>query len=415
MYIIFVFVYVGGGLWHTWFDRDLSVSGRVLVQQKPKDDDGSSYNTPQSRILKTEQRLVNLEDPIARISTLAIHLQTGEERGAFKVNKENHTSPIIATTTTAPTPNDAAKTALEKEIDSQVNVTSSTTSSKWQEAQEPLLLKSIAEKLEIEVESIVDFELNLYDTQPASLGGITKEFLYSARLDNLATVFVALESLVNYTTAPSSEKEEKEEEKSDHSTFEDSSDVSVVVFFDHEEVGSNSAQGAGSPVMVDCISRISTALNGGATTNPDMHNACIRKSFVLSIDQAHALHPNYASKHEATHAPLINGGIVVKTNSNQRYATNGVTGFVVRELGRICDIPVQEFVVRNDCPCGSTIGPEISAKTGIRVVDAGMPQLSMHSCREMMGIADLSHGVDMFTAFFNHFRSIDDNLSKDIV
>ena len=355
--------------------------------------------------------MVNLEDPIARISTLAIHLQTGEERGAFKVNKENHTSPIIATTTTAPTPNDAAKTALEKEIDSQVNVTSSTTSSKWQEAQEPLLLKAIAEKLEIEVESIVDFELNLYDTQPASLGGITKEFLYSARLDNLATVFVALESLVNYTTPPS----EKEEEKSDNSTFEDSSDVSVVVFFDHEEVGSNSAQGAGSPVMVDCISRISTALNGGATTNPDMHNACIRKSFVLSIDQAHALHPNYASKHEATHAPLINGGIVVKTNSNQRYATNGVTGFVVRELGRICDIPVQEFVVRNDCPCGSTIGPEISAKTGIRVVDAGMPQLSMHSCREMMGIADLSHGVDMFTAFFNHFRSIDDNLSKDIV
>ena len=385
----------------------------MLVQQKPKDVDGSSYNTPQSRILKTEQRLVNLEDPIARISTLAIHLQTGEERGAFKVNKENHTSPIIATTTTtAPTPNDAAKTALEKEIDSQVNVTSSTTSSKWQEAQEPLLLQAIAEKLEIEVESIVDFELNLYDTQPASLGGITKEFLYSARLDNLATVFVALESLVNYTTAPSSEKEE---EKSDHSTFEGSSDVSVVVFFDHEEVGSNSAQGAGSPVMVDCISRISTALNGGATTNPDMHTACIRKSFVLSIDQAHALHPNYAAKHEATHAPLINGGIVVKTNSNQRYATNGVTGFVVRELGRICDIPVQEFVVRNDCPCGSTIGPEISAKTGIRVVDAGMPQLSMHSCREMMGIADLSHGVDMFTAFFNHFRSIDDNLSKDIV
>ena len=395
----------------------------MLVQQKPKDVDGSSYNTPQSRILKTEQRLVNLEDPIARISTLAIHLQTGEERGAFKVNKENHTSPIIATTTTAPTPkigllvepNDAAKTALEKEIDSQVNVTSSTTSSKWQEAQEPLLLKAIAEKLEIEVESIVDFELNLYDTQPASLGGITKEFLYSARLDNLATVFVALESLVNYTTTPSSEKETEEEEKSDNSTFEDSSDVSVVVFFDHEEVGSNSAQGAGSPVMVDCISRISTALNGGATTNPDMHTACIRKSFVLSIDQAHALHPNYAAKHEATHAPLINGGIVVKTNSNQRYATNGVTGFVVRELGRICDIPVQEFVVRNDCPCGSTIGPEISAKTGIRVVDAGMPQLSMHSCREMMGIADLSHGVDMFTAFFNHFRSIDDNLSKDIV
>jgi len=166
--------------------------------------------------------------------------------------------------------------------------------------------------------------------------------------------------------------------------------------------------------MADSVSRISTALNGGVT-NPDFYNACIRKSFVLSIDQAHAVHPNYSSKHEAAHAPKINGGFVVKTNSNQRYATNGITGFVVRELGRIADIPVQEFVVRNDCGCGSTIGPAISAKTGIRVVDAGMPQLSMHSCREVMGIADLSYGVDMFTAFYNHFRSIDDNLSKDIV
>ena len=97
-----------------------------------------------------------------------------------------------------------------------------------------------------------------------------------------------------------------------------------------------------------------------------------------------------------------------------RYATNGITGFVVRELGRIANIPVNEFVVRNDCPCGSTIGPTISAATGIRTVDAGMPQLSMHSCREVMGIADLSYGVDMFRAFYNHFRAVDDNLSKEI-
>ncbi len=97
-----------------------------------------------------------------------------------------------------------------------------------------------------------------------------------------------------------------------------------------------------------------------------------------------------------------------------RYATSSITGFVVRELGRIADVPVDEFVVRNDCPCGSTIGPTISSKTGIRVVDAGMPQLSMHSCREVMGIADLTYGKDLFIAFYKHFRSVDDNLSKTI-
>jgi len=197
-----------------------------------------------------------------------------------------------------------------------------------------------------------------------------KEFIYSARLDNLATVFAALESLVDYTTCSLDKKQTDDNTNIQSNTFKDSSDVSVAVFFDHEEVSSTSAQGAGSPVMADSVSRISTALNGGVT-NPDFYNACIRKSFVLSIDQAHAIHPNYSSKHEAAHAPKINGGVVVKTNSNQRYATNGITGFIVRELGHIIDIPVQEFVVRNDCGCGSTIGPAISAKTGIRVVDVG--------------------------------------------
>ena len=100
------------------------------------------------------------------------------------------------------------------------------------------------------------------------------------------------------------------------------------------------------------------------------------------------VHPNYSSKHEAQHAPTINAGLVIKTNQNQRYTTNGVTGFVLRELSRMSDLPIQEFCVRNDCPCGSTIGPIISTRTGVRTVDAGMPQLSMHSCREVMGTAD---------------------------
>jgi aspartyl aminopeptidase len=316
----------GGGLWHTWFDRDLGVSGRVLVQKKSKDGRSSSS------FARTEQRLVKLEEPIARISTLCIHLQTAEERQGFTVNKETHTAPVIATEKIQSKENDAFKVRLQKEAEEQLN------SSTWREAQEPLLLEALSEKLGVEKDEIVDFELNLYDTQPASLGGITKEFLYSARLDNLATVFCATEALVDYTNGVDS-------------TFSDSSDVSLTVVFDHEEVGSISSQGAGSPVMASAVERIASALNGGSI-NPDLYNACIRKSFILSVDQAHAIHPNYASKHETQHAPKLNAGVVIKTNNNQRYATNGITAFVVRELGRMVDVPVQEFVVRNDCPCG---------------------------------------------------------------
>ncbi|KAJ1417252.1 peptidase M18 [Ochromonadaceae sp. CCMP2298] len=109
----------------------------------------------------------------------------------------------------------------------------------------------------------------------------------------------------------------------------------------------------------------------------------------------------------------MNGGIVIKTNNNQRYTTNGVTGFFVRELGRRSGVPIQEFAVRNDCPCGSTIGPMLSTSTGIRAVDLGMPQLSMHSIREMMGVADLQHGVDLFKAYFRDFREVEGAIKID--
>jgi aspartyl aminopeptidase len=306
----------GGGLWHTWFDRDLSVCGRVMLRNNNNKKDGSITQT-----------LVNLKDPIARISTLCIHLQSADERKAFAVNKEDHTAPIIATTETigiASKDNKTAKEELEQGVQEQLMY-----GSEWRNGHEPLLLQAIAEKLQVTVDQIIDFELNLYDTQPASLGGIQKEFLYSARLDNLATVFCAVESLVQYS----------------HNLPEASSDISLVVAFDHEEVGSTSAQGAGSPVMQDAVQRISAALNGG-NTSPDLYNASIRKSFILSIDQAHAIHPNYANKHEAQHAPKLNGGVVIKTNSNQRYATNGLTAFVVRELGRMANIPSKCSIVQ---------------------------------------------------------------------
>ena len=139
-----------------------------------------------------------------------------------------------------------------------------------------------------------------------------------------------------------------------------------MVLYDNEEVGSDSAAGAGCPLMSEAVRRITSALSDGdGGLEDDRNAAALRSSFVLSVDMAHAVHPNYRAKHEATHAPLMNEGLVIKTNANQRYASNGVTSFIVRELARRAELaPPQEFVVRNDCPCGSTIGPIISANTG---------------------------------------------------
>eukprot|EP00581_Thalassiosira_minuscula_P008003 CAMPEP_0183711716 /NCGR_PEP_ID=MMETSP0737-20130205/7148_1 /TAXON_ID=385413 /ORGANISM="Thalassiosira miniscula, Strain CCMP1093" /LENGTH=589 /DNA_ID=CAMNT_0025940283 /DNA_START=40 /DNA_END=1809 /DNA_ORIENTATION=- len=361
----------GGGLWHTWFDRDLGVSGRVLVR----------VTDPETQKEKIQQHIICIKKPIARVSTLCIHLQTAEERGAFKVNKEEHLSPIIGT-----------QALLEAAVGKQINQFDDEDS--WKKGQDPSLMKLIANEIGVEVKQIANFELGLFDCQPASLGGMKNEFLYSARLDNLATVFVALETILDYSQSPDVAEDDM---------------ISLIACFDHEEIGSTSTSGAGSPVMSEAVERITAAFSENPHgRDPETHSSAVRKSFIFSVDQAHALHPNYAGKHEKSHGPKMNGGIVIKTNQNQRYATNGVTGFFARELARKePKVPIQEFVVRSDCPCGSTIGPILSASTGIRTVDLGMPQLSMHSCREVMGIADLTHCLNLFKSFFKNFNELD--------
>jgi aspartyl aminopeptidase len=201
-------------------------------------------------------------------------------------------------------------------------------------------------------------------------------------------------------------------------------DISMIVLYDHEEVGSGSNVGAASPIMAESVRRISAALlQHSSSTNEqnendrvdpnDVYDACIQKSFCLSVDQAHALHPNYSAKHEKAHQPKMNAGMVIKRNSNQKYATNVVTGVIVREIARRAKLPhVQEFMVRQDCGCGSTIGPVMSAETGIRTIDLGCPQLSMHSIRETMGVCDLTNGLALFKAFFQLFREVDESIEQ---
>ena len=292
----------GGGLWHTWFDRDLSISGKVLIRS--------------STDATIAQRLIQFKEPIARVSTLCIHLQTPTEREAFQINKEDHTSPIIATTMNSNSV-DKDKEVIASSVLEQIT----NSNDSWLQGQEPMLLQRIASELNVNVTQIADYDLSLYDIHPSTIGGIQQDFIYSGRLDNLATVF-------NAVTALSLQD------------VEASSDVAMIVCFDHEEVGSVSANGAGSPVLQEAVQYVSTSL-GNATSI--QHSSSIQKSFCLSIDQAHAVHPNYMSKHDPIHSPMMNGGIVVKSNANQRYATNSLTGFVIRELGRVCNVPIQEF------------------------------------------------------------------------
>ena len=392
----------GGGLWHTWFDRDLGISGRVLVRTASSDDpDG------QPTIV---QRLVKIERGILRIPNLAIHLQTTKEREAFVVNKEDHLSPILAmevksllsgggridsTTGSSDgtaTGNDTTRTNAAT---AEVEKTGENYNDGWKEHQSPALLQLLARELDVEVADIVDFELCLFDVQPAALGGAFQEFIHSARLDNLASCFMAVEALVEYA------REGK---------MDTNDEISMIVLYDHEEVGSTSSVGAASPIMADAMKRITSALHDD---DLDTLDAVIQRSFLLSSDQAHAVHPNYASKHEKAHQPVMNRGMVIKRNANQRYATTTITGAILREVARRAKLePIQEFIVRQDCGCGSTIGPVISAATGIRAIDVGCPSLSMHSIRETMGTNDIQNGLELFKAFFEQYQQADKSVEQ---
>ncbi|XP_024535841.1 probable aspartyl aminopeptidase isoform X2 [Selaginella moellendorffii] len=358
----------GGGLWHTWFDRDLSVAGRALVKGK----DGA-----------LDHRLVQVNDPILRIPTLAIHLDKNVNTDGFKPNLETHLAPVLAT---------KIKSELAHSNDGNGAIYSNAS------VHHPILLQILAKELQCDIEQIADFELNVCDTQPSCIGGAKKEFIFSGRLDNLASSFCALRALRDTCK--------------DKTSLEDESSVRMVALFDNEEVGSDSTQGAGSPIMFEAMKRIATWLSRTSDSEGIVERT-IRKSFLVSADMAHALHPNYSEKHEENHQPKLHEGLVIKHNANQRYATNSVTAFLFKEVARLAGIQTQNFIVRNDMGCGSTIGPILASGIGIRTVDCGMPQLSMHSIREMCGTQDIDTAYKHFKAFYRTFTSIDQQVSVD--
>eukprot|EP00238_Polyblepharides_amylifera_P006662 CAMPEP_0196590612 /NCGR_PEP_ID=MMETSP1081-20130531/67065_1 /TAXON_ID=36882 /ORGANISM="Pyramimonas amylifera, Strain CCMP720" /LENGTH=516 /DNA_ID=CAMNT_0041913763 /DNA_START=57 /DNA_END=1607 /DNA_ORIENTATION=+ len=374
----------GGGLWYTWFDRDLSVAGRVLVRGEGG---------------QVEHKLVRVDRPILRIPTLAIHLDRNVNTEGFKPNTETHFAPLLATTIKAALcGDDVGKNASIEDKKNQNG--NDPPSPKPSPPHHQLLLNILAEELGCSPESIIDFELNVCDTQPSLIAGAAREFIFSGRLDNLAMSFCSIKALIEASRSD-------EMVAAEHAGW-------MVALFDNEEVGSDSAHGASSPMMYDIMKRVTAVMLAQEEGHVEgALERSTRNSFIVSADMAHALHPNYMDKHEENHQPQMHKGLVVKHNANQRYATTAVTSFLFREVARQEGIPTQDFVVRNDMGCGSTIGPILASGIGIRTVDVGMPQLSMHSIREMCGIDDVDTSYRHFKAFFENFSKVNELVVVD--
>jgi len=228
-----------------------------------------------------------------------------------------------------------------------------------------------------EVSAVTDvaaFDAHLFDIAKATVLGADESLVASGRLDNQASCWSAIEALRN---APDSEH------------------TAILVLNDHEEVGSNSATGAAGPMLSSVVSRVS--VQHGLREGQQFDR--LATSWCLSADNAHAIHPNYPERHEPRHAPLINHGPAVKVNGNQRYATSARGLAHIRSIAESNHIPLQTFASRNNVPCGSTIGPITATQLGIEAIDIGIPQLSMHSAREMCGANDPLHMVSLMGAF----------------
>lgn len=316
----------GGVLLNPWFDRDLSLAGRV------------HYSDSEGRL---RWALLAFGRPIAVIPSLAIHLDR-EANLNRSINPQRDIPPLLATISGSGTPTDFA-TLLREQLQEQHRG--------------------------IDVAEILDYELSFHDTQPAAITGLHGEFISSARLDNLVSCYSGLQALLD----------------------SDPEVPAVLVCNDHEEVGSASSSGAAGPLLLSVLERL---VGPG-----DPLRRLLARSMLVSADNAHALHPNYADRHDGNHGPKLNGGPVIKVNANQRYASNSATQALFRQLCGQQDVPVQSFVVRTDMACGSTIGPITAAALGVRTLDVGVPQLAMHSIRELCGSDDPAHLARALAAF----------------
>jgi aspartyl aminopeptidase len=286
-----------------------------------------------------ETRLVRTE-AIMRIPQLAVHLDRGVNDEGLKLHKQQHTAPI------------------------------------WSVGHPELsILEHLAEQVGARPGEIHGYDVVAFDTASPAVFGPRQEFLASGRLDNLTSVHASLTALIEHQGGDF---------------------ISVLAAFDHEEIGSGSRSGAAGPILADVLTRIAYSL--GASVD-EQHRALAR-SYCLSADAGHAVHPNYANRHDPVNQPTLNAGPLLKINANQRYATDARGAALWRRSCEQAGVPTQEFVSNNSLPCGSTIGPLTATRIGIATVDVGVPLLSMHSARELAGVEDQRHLARAIGAFY---------------
>lgn len=320
----------GGPILYTWFDRPLSMAGRVMLRT----DDPLH---PRTEILKFDR-------PLLTIPHLAIHFNRAVNEGN-PLSKQKDMLPVIA----------IVKDAAEKDN---------------------LLLRTVADALGCRMEDIIDFDLSLFDTTPACLVGLDEEFLTSGRLDDLSMVHGAMTALLETTST---------------------AQTRVMAIFDNEETGSGTKQGAASPVLQQLLRRIVGCLGGGE----EEYLRSVDASFMVSADNAHAFHPNYAEKYDPTNHPVVGGGPVIKINANCKYMTDADSAAVFRVICEKAGVPCQYFVNHSDVAGGSTLGNILTSQIDLRGVDMGEAIWGMHSVRETMATRDHAYTIAAFKTFFD--------------
>ena len=321
----------GGALMQTWFDRPLSLAGRVII----------AGDDP----MQPETRLLHIKRPLLQIPNLAIHFNR-EANDGVKLSKQKDMLPILGIITE------------EMEKDN-------------------ILMNLVAGELKVNAGDILDFDLYLYDTTPACTFGLNQEFVSAGRLDDLSMVHAGLSALVD--TAGTTPQHTR-----------------ILAIFDNEETGSMTKQGAGSPFLLFVLQRIMVA-NGFA--GEEAFRA-IENSFMISADNAHAYHPNYAEKYDPTTHPQLGGGPVIKFNASQKYATDARGAAVFQRICDMAGVPCQRFVNHSDVAGGSTLGNILAASIPVNGVDMGNPILGMHSIRETGSVKDHEYCIRAFSKFY---------------
>lgn len=320
----------GGPILYTWFDRPLSLAGRVLLK-------GNDALHPITRLVKIDR-------PLFSISHLAIHFNRAVNEGN-KISKQKDMLPIIA----------KVNNTLEAEN---------------------MLLHLVADELQVDTGDIIDFDLLVYNTEKATTFGLNNEFISAGRLDDLSMVHAAIEAIID---------------------VKDENATCVAAIFDNEETGSGTKQGAGSPVLANVIQRMVESQGG----NYDGYCRALAKSFLVSADNAHAFHPNYAEKYDPTNHPALGGGPCIKINANCKYMSDAHSAAIFKSLCIEAGAPFQYFVNHSDVAGGSTLGNILTGQMDIAGVDVGNPLLAMHSVRETGSVTDHINMIKVFKQFFS--------------